>query len=351
MYNTNIYSNIINWYDANKRDLPWRESNDPYKIWLSEVMLQQTQVNTVIPYYKIWIERYPNLKSVAATELDNLLKLWEGLGYYSRCRNFHTATQTVMRDYDGVIPIDKLSFQSLSGVGEYIAGAVMSIAFDQPFCAIDGNHRRVLYRYLGLKKKTKRNDTRINSLLTGLVNINRPGDINQAIMDIGSSICKPKVANCHQCPLQFSCKAMLTENPLGYPESMGKKIIPSKEMAAVLIEENDNIYISKRSGNGLLGGLWELPHVQLEMDGNDEIEIEKKVHEIYGHQIKVTKNLGRVSHAFTHLKMNITLFECEIGKKAQQNPMGRWVSYSELDNYAFSKGNHKLFGLIKKENV
>ena len=351
MYNTNIYSNIINWYDANKRDLPWRETNDPYKIWLSEVMLQQTQVNTVIPYYKKWIERYPNLKPVAAAKLDNLLKLWEGLGYYSRCRNFHTATQTVMRDYNGVIPDDKESFQSLSGVGEYTAGAVMSIAFDQPFCAIDGNHRRVLYRYLGLKKKTKRNEFRINYFLKGLVKIDRPGDINQAIMDIGSSICTPRVANCHQCPLEFTCKAMLTENPLSYPGSMDKKIIPSKEMTAVLIKENDDIYISKRSKNGLLGGLWELPHLQLEMDGNDEIEIKKKVHEVYGHKIKVTKNLGRISHAFTHLKMNITLFECEMESKAQQNQIGRWVSYSELDNYAFSKANHKLFGLMGKEDV
>ena len=122
-------------------------------------------------------------------------------------------------------------------------------------------------------------------------------------------------------------------------------------MTAVLIKENDDIYISKRSKNGLLGGLWELPHLQLEMVGNDEIEIKKKVHEVYGHKIKVTKNLGRVSHAFTHLKMNITLFECVMESKAQQNQIGRWVSYSELDNYAFSKANHKLFGLMGKEDA
>ncbi len=341
----------MNWYDTNKRILPWRSSSDPYKIWLSEVMLQQTQVTTVIPYYQKWIKKYPTIKAVAEAKLDDLLKLWEGLGYYSRCRNFHKATITVMNEYEGVIPADKTLFQSLPGVGEYMAGAVLSIAFDQPHCAIDGNLRRVLYRYLGLKNKTKRNEKRIHSFLQSQIESGRPGDVNQALMDIGSSICKPKAVNCHQCPFKNSCKAAKMTDPLSYPAPKEKKIIPTKEMAAVFIKENDNIYISKRSENGLLGGLWELPNVQLESGTDDYVEIKNKVHQSYGQHISVKKNMGRVSHAFTHFKMKITLFECEIEKKANHDHIGEWVSFSELDNYAFSKANHKLFRLMNQQYV
>lgn len=341
----------MNWYDANKRVLPWRESSDPYKIWLSEVMLQQTQVKTVIPYYYRWIEKYPTIKSVAEAPLDDLLKLWEGLGYYSRCRNFQKAAQTVMNEYGGVIPAEIKPFQSLSGVGEYMAGAVLSIAFNQPYCAIDGNHRRVLYRYLGLKNRTKRNEKRIASFLKSQIDKGRPGDINQALMDIGSSICKPKGVDCPRCPLEYSCKAAKMADPLSYPAPKVSKVIPTKELAAVLILENDNIYISKRTENGLLGGLWELPNVQLDSDSDGHIEIKKKVHKSYGKHIVVNKNMGSVSHAFTHFKMNITLFGCEIEKNEKRNTGGKWIPYSDLGNYAFSKANHKLFKLIESEYV
>jgi len=331
--------------------LPWRETKDPYKIWLSEVMLQQTQVSTVIPYYHKWIKQYPTIESVADAHIDSLLKTWEGLGYYSRCRNFHEAAKIVNNNYGGMIPSDKKLFQSLPGVGDYILGAVLSIAFDRPYCAIDGNHRRVLYRLLGLKKRSKKNESRIANLLKAQIEIGRPGDINQALMDIGSAICKPKTASCNRCPLKNSCRASKMVNPLSYPAPKLKKVIPTKEMAAILITKNDKIYISKRSNNGLLGGLWELPNVQLNSNSGDHIEIKKKVHKTYGQHISVRKNLGKVTHAFTHFKMNITLFGCVMIHSEQDNHNGKWISYSALTDYAFSKANHKLFKLIDKENV
>ena len=331
--------------------MPWRETNDPYKIWLSEVMLQQTQVKTVIPYYHKWIKQYPTIESVAHAHIDNLLKIWEGLGYYSRCRNFHEAAKIVNNDYGGMIPSEKKSFKSLPGVGDYMVGAVLSIAFNRSYCAIDGNHRRILYRLLGLKKRSKQNKSRIANLLKAQIEIGRPGDINQALMDIGSEICKPKTANCNRCPLKNSCRAAKMFDPLSYPAPKIKKVIPTKEMAAVLITKNDNIYISKRSNNGLLGGLWELPNVQLNSKSGDHIEIKKKVHKTYGQHISVGKNLGKITHAFSHFKMNITLFGCVMAHSEQDNHNGKWIPYSALTDYAFSKANHKLFKLIDKENV
>ena len=170
-------------------------------------------------------------------------------------------------------------------------------------------------------------------------------------MDIGSEICKPKTASCNGCPLKNSCRAAKMVNPLSYPAPKIKKVIPTKEMAAVLIRKNDNIFISKRSNNGLLGGLWELPNVQLNSNSGDHNEIKKKVHKTYGQHIIVGKNLGKITHAFSHFKMNITLFGCVMANSGQDNPNGTWIPYSALTDYAFSKANHKLFKLIDKENV
>ena len=152
MYNTNNIDSILKWYAIHKRSLPWRATNNPYKIWLSEIMLQQTQVNIVIPYYKKWINKYPTIQSVANANLDSLLKLWEGMGYYSRCRNFYNAANIIINDYNGKIPDDKKIFQLLPGVGEYISGAVLSIAFNKQYPAMDGNQKRVISRLMGLKK-------------------------------------------------------------------------------------------------------------------------------------------------------------------------------------------------------
>ena len=181
MYNTNISKEILCWYDKNKRDLPWRKTNDPYKIWLSEVMLQQTKVETVIPYYNNWLKNYKTIQSVAQANLDELLKIWEGMGYYSRCKNFYHAAKEIIYKYNGTIPNQFDVFKSLPGVGDYIAGAVMSIAFNHPHPSIDGNHRRVISRILGIKNVSRYNKNRIYNYLKKIVEIDRPGDLSAAL--------------------------------------------------------------------------------------------------------------------------------------------------------------------------
>ena len=213
----NFTSSLLKWYNREKRILPFRDIKNPYKIWLSEVMLQQTQVETVIPYFERWVKKYPTLHSVAIEDDEKLLKVWEGLGYYSRCRNFHKAIKIVMEKYDGSIPKKWNEFCALPGVGDYTAAAVLSIAFQQSYPVMDGNVKRVMARILGLKNLTKRNLIRIQGRLKKLISIEKPGDFNQAMMELGAKICFPKNPNCGKCPIQKSCYAFDSGSPESYP--------------------------------------------------------------------------------------------------------------------------------------
>ena len=344
---------LLRWYSQNKRNLPWRDIHDPYKTWLSEVMLQQTQVNTVIPYYNKWIAKYPTLLSVAETQIDDLLKLWEGLGYYSRCRNFFNSCQIIMNEYGGKIPSNITEFKSLPGVGPYIAGAVMSIGFNNPQPAIDGNINRIMCRYLGLKNQTKYNKARIYTTLSTFISVN-PGDILQALMDIGSLICKPYSVSCNQCPLSNSCKGFLNGSPLLYPIYKYKKSLPVKNIIAGLVQHNDKIFITKRKDDGALGGLWELPMI-LVKDYNDRSLFKKLLKDKYNLNLKINNKIGNILHSFSHYKMNIEIFNCEImnirNQKSSNNNISKWINRREIVNYAFHKANHKLFELIEKNNV
>ncbi|MEA1882223.1 MAG: A/G-specific adenine glycosylase [Candidatus Marinimicrobia bacterium] len=351
MHYTNKSKAILNWYDCRKRNLPWRSSKNPYKVWLSEVMLQQTQVETVIPYYENWLNNYPTILSVANADLDDLLKIWEGLGYYTRCRNFYRAAREVVSKFNCKIPDQIDRFRTLPGVGDYIAGAVMSIAFNQSHVAIDGNHRRVISRVLGLKSLSRYNQKRLKSYLRKLIAINRPGDMNQALMDIGSSICKPRSTCCIECPLHNSCRAYLSGKPLSYPDKISGKRIPVKNIVAALFEREDKILISKRPERGLLGGLWELPNTEIPNGSNPQESLKNILNKKNSHNIKVGENVGEIKHTFTHFKMNVSLYHCKVSNYSVSEPMSKWVSFSDLNQYAFSKANHKLFGLIKKENV
>ncbi len=353
MYNTYINSALLRWYGKNKRNLPWRDIHDPYKTWLSEVMLQQTQVKTVIPYYNKWIQKYPTLSTVAETQIDDLLKLWEGLGYYSRCRNFFKACQIIMNQFGGKIPSNISEFKSLPGVGPYIAGAVMSIAFNNPQPAVDGNINRIMSRYLGLKNQTKYNKNRIYSKLSSIIGL-YPGDILQSLMDLGSSICKPNSVNCDQCPLSNSCKGFLNGSPLLYPTYKNKKSLPVKNIIAGLVQHNEKMFITKRKENDALGGLWELPMISVN-DFNDHSLFKTFLKDKYNLSLKINNKIGNIIHSFSHYKMNIEIFNCEIInrsiQKSSNNNISKWISRKEIVNYAFHKANHKLFDLLKKNNV
>ena len=243
----NSVSNILlRWYDNNKRDLPIRLTKDPYKIWISEIMLQQTQMKTAIPYYIRWIDKFPTLESVAKAKSDRILKLWEGLGYYRRCLNFHKASKIVIDKYDGRIPSDYESFKALPGVGEYTVGAVLSIAFGVALPAIDGNVNRVMSRFNGIKNLTKRNKDILYNCIVSLFNKSDPGDINQALMEIGALLCVPKNPLCNKCPLSNNCKAFKNGNPELYPTKIKRLPKPHFTVVTAIIWRKEKFYIQKR---------------------------------------------------------------------------------------------------------
>ena len=353
MYNTNIkyFSNsLLNWYDSNSRDLPWRKTNNLYKIWLSEVMLQQTRVNTVIPYYLKWVNKYKSIKSVSEADEQKLLKLWEGLGFYSRCRNFHKACKIIANDYDGEIFSDYQKFRSLPGVGDYIASAVFSIGLKQTYPAIDGNVKRVMARVLRIKNITKRNKKRIRDTLIKWMDPERPGDINEALMDLANKICRVDHAHCSTCPINKICMAKKMSIPELYPIRVKKNVIPHKEIVAGIIWKREKFLITKRKENELLGGLWELPSGEIEFSETPLGALRRHIKEECKIDINIGKKVGYVKHAYSHFKITLTLYQCKAqGHVKIAEKEHKWITPIEVNNFPFPKSNHKLFNILNSD--
>ena len=344
-----ISSSLLSWFDLEKRDLPFRKNRNPYRVWVSEIMLQQTKVDTVIPYYNNWIKSYPDIISVCESSESSLLKSWEGLGYYSRCRNFHKAAKIVCEKYDAKIPDSWDKFRSLPGVGDYTAGAVLSIAFKKPFIALDGNVKRVMARILGRKKLSKYNILRFTSDLNKWLDHNRPGDFNEAMMELGACICIPQSPKCYKCPISKFCTAYKSGSPLNYPIKKKNKRVPHYTFVGCLIKQKNKILIQKRKNN-MLNGLWEIPNKRVNNINHIIKELNNYINEHYGFDIKIRKQLVTVSHSYSHFKMKLILFECKkFGRIKNYNQTYNWIKKSDISNYAFHKVNHKIFTLLEND--
>jgi len=345
---TSFNLDLLHWYDRHKRDLPWRKTKDPYQIWLSEIMLQQTQVDTVIPYYNRWIETCPTLHDVAKLSLDQLLKLWEGLGYYSRCRNFYKAVHLVNSKFNGVIPSDQQQFIKLPGVGEYTANAVLSIAFDQPLPAMDGNIKRVMSRVLGIKTPSKYNLSRIKNKLIKWIDIDRPGDFNQALMDVGANICRPQNTKCEICPIAEYCSAKLSKNPVSYPLKTVKKKTPHIQVVGGMVWYKDKFLILKRHEDKMLGGLWEFPSKKIISNQDISKTLQSLIFNQTGLNVQIQDKIGSVNHTYSHFSMTFTVYHCLVGslKGFTTDQETNWVQLEEIDQYPFPKANQKIFELL-----
>jgi len=245
---------LLNWYDKKKRTMPWRGSFDPYHIWLSEIMLQQTQVDTVRDYYLRWLKKFPTVFDVAAASEDSILKSWEGLGYYARARNFQKACQQVVQDYDGKVPSDTKRLSALKGIGPYTCAAIQSIAFQMPSITIDGNIKRVVARLLRITKPPSKALGKIESYLTETISQKRPGDFNQALMDLGATICTSKNFKCALCPVKKHCLAFKQGDVKKFPRPEKKIAQPHYKVAVGVVWKGKKILISKRKSHGMLGG-------------------------------------------------------------------------------------------------
>jgi A/G-specific adenine glycosylase len=314
-------------------------------------MLQQTRVDTVVPYYLRWVEKYKSIKSVAKADGLKLLKLWEGLGYYSRCRNFHKACKIIVNDYSGEIPSDYQKFRLLPGVGDYTASAVFSIGLKQTYAATDGNVRRVMARVLRIKNITNHNKKRINNTLIKWMDRERPGDINQALMDLANKICRVDHAQCSTCPIDEICMANKMSIPESYPARVKKKIIPHKEIVAGIIWQRDKFLITKRTENGLLGGLWELPGGEIVSSKTPIEALRRQIKEEWNIDINIKKKVGCVKHAYSHFKITLTLYQCQTQESVKNmNKEYRWITPAEIKYFPFPKSNHKLFNVLNSDD-
>lgn len=346
-----IRERLTEWYQENHRKLPWRETNDPYKIWVSEVMLQQTQVNTVIPYYHRFIERFPNLPSLAEANLKDVLKVWEGLGYYARARNLHHAAKTVIEEYHGEIPDTLKDFRKLPGVGEYIAAAVQSIAFDQPYAVVDGNVKRVLARLFQIKSLTNESSGHkdFRESAQALLDIRQPGTFNQAMMELGATVCTPANPDCSNCPLSTFCRSLKNKTVNEYPKRLQSKPIPEYNIAVGVIHKGKKLLITQRKPEGLLGGLWEFPGGKVENGETTEQACIREIKEEVNLNVKVTGFVTTVRHAYSHFKIVMDVFECVYisGRVKRKGSVDhRWVTFSQLKNYPFPKANNKFISLL-----
>ena len=339
------------WYRKKQRLLPWRSTDDPYAIWVSEVMLQQTQVNTVIPYYHRFLNKFPTLRHLASAHEQEVLKLWEGLGYYSRARNLHQAANSVIEEFAGKIPTEKKEFLHLKGVGEYIASAVLSIAFGQPHAVVDGNVKRVLSRLFLIEAPVNQSGSlkQFKPFADRLLDPKHPGISNQAVMELGALTCRPANPVCSECPLQMHCIALRRQLVDVYPKRIVKGAVPEYHVAVGVVFRQKRVLITRRPSKGLLGGLWEFPGGKVMAGESARQACIREIKEEVNLDVVVDAYITRVRHAYTHFKVMMDVFRCSYlsGNIRLKNATGfRWIDLEDLSKYPFPKANHKFMHLF-----
>lgn len=365
---------FIAWYEKEKRNLPWRVNLDPYRIWISEIMLQQTRVDTVIEYYYRFMEWFPTIKDLAEAPDDRLLKAWEGLGYYSRARNLKVAAQQIMTDFDGQMPETIDEIRQLKGIGPYTAGAIGSIAFQIPEPAIDGNVMRVVSRLFEISDDIAKPSSRkvFEAAMYKIIDQHRPGDFNQAMMDLGSSICTPTSPKCEECPIQSYCLSYKNNTMTNYPIKT-KKLKPKDiyYIGGIIENKQQEFLLQQRNTKGLLANMWLFPieevskerfeflkktgvkeEKQLSLDFEESLLVAEENPEIfdqYSHVVWQKRVLGEVTHIFSHLKWHILVFYGRKTGETITDENQAWATKDEFSNYVFPKPQQKMVELYKEE--
>lgn len=346
---------LLAWYADHAADLPWREDQDAYRVWLSEIMLQQTQVATVIPYFHRFLDAFPTVHDLASASQDVVLKQWEGLGYYSRARNLHRTAQIVSRDLAGQFPVTVDGLLKLPGVGRYTAGAIASIAFDQRAPVLDGNVIRVFSRLFDIQDDVSQTATQkqLWSIAEDLVPQDTPGDYNQALMELGRTICKPKSPSCDGCPIAAHCAAYAAGVQEERPIKKKKAPIPHYDVTAGLVRNHEgHLLITKRPEDKMFGGMWEFPGGKQEPDEPLDACLRRELMEELGIRVQVGDYFVRVRQAFTHFKITLHVFECTLHEDSADPECIDctdfvWVAENDLDQFAFSRADRKVIEEFK----
>jgi len=347
---------LLQWYAQNARELPWRSLQSPYRTWVSEVMLQQTQVDTVIPYFQRWMARFPDIPALAAASEGDVLSAWEGLGYYSRARNLHRAAQILVDERNVQLPQTPQDLQGLPGIGPYTAAAIASIAFDVDVAAVDGNIRRVLARMYNVQEPvgSKEGEKRFWTLANENLPPGQASSYNQALMDLGSLICTPKAPDCEKCPISEFCQAralgLQEERPVRSP----RKKPPHLTVTAAVIQRDGKVLLAQRPSKGLLGGMWEFPGGTME-DGDADLQacLKREIREELGVVIRVGDPFGVYQHAYTHFRITLHAFKCDILSEEQPENLASerllWVKLGDLTAYPMGKVDRQIAEKLQKE--
>jgi len=341
------------WYQKHHRFLPWRQTKDPYAIWVSEVMLQQTQVKTVIPYYQEFLNRFPDVNVLARADQQEVLKSWEGLGYYGRARHLHAAAKIIVADYSGKLPQSWKHIRQLPGVGDYIAAAVLSIAFNQVYPVVDGNVKRVISRLYQIDAPVNKSSSYkcFYEIMKELIDSKKPGLFNQSMMELGALVCKIRQPSCTGCPLLNDCRSYQADTVTDYPKRERSRPTPEYRIAVGVVLKNGNLLITRRRSKGLLGGLWEFPGGKIKADEAPEAACIRELKEEVNLTVNIASFLTRVKHAYTHFKINVDVFICNYlsGTIKLNGPADyQWITLDEIDRFPFPKANHKFIPLLYK---
>ena len=350
---TSLGTRLLNWYKDNARCLPWRDEPDPYLIWVSEIMLQQTRVETVIPYFERWVERFPTLESLAQASQQEVLTVWEGLGYYSRARNLHQAAQIVLEEYGGELPQDAMRLRQLPGIGGYTAGAIASIAFGMDEPTLDGNIRRVLARVFDLRTpaRSKEGEKILWDLASSHLPPGQASEYNQALMDLGSLVCTQRQPLCTKCPLNDICKAFALGVQDERPVKLSKAPVPHHTVATAIIQRDEQVLIAQRPPRGLLGGLWEFPGGKVKPGEEIVTGLQREICEELGVGIEVGDAFGVYQHAYTHFRITLHAFLCRLNDSEPRNLFHTtldWVVPSSLVDYPMGKVDRQIAKTLVK---
>lgn len=348
---------LLDWFAANRRDLPWRANRDPYRIWISEIMLQQTRVDTVVPYYERFMQTFPTVDALAAASETDVLALWEGLGYYSRARNLHKAAQEIVTRFDGELPETIEQLRTLPGIGPYTAAAIVSIAFNEPAAAVDGNVLRVIARLAGITDTITRAPAKrkVEQEVLAMIPPDHAALMTEALMELGALVCLPRNPACDRCPWQDDCIAKtegMTDDLPVRAERTPPRIV---EGVVAVVANGDRLLVRRRPPEGLLAGMWEFPWIETgtSREGTDggerserefERELLNMLHDRYSLRARITGQLSAVRHVFSHLEWHLTVFECDVEPTDRRisGPDGKWVNVRRLEQLPFGRAHRRI---------
>ncbi len=347
-----VQQKLLAWYQDVKRDLPWRQDQDPYRIWVSEIMLQQTRVDTVIPYYERFMNKFPTLMDLAAASEEEVLKAWEGLGYYSRARHLHSAVKEVAASYGGVVPDDYKSISKLKGIGPYTAGAILSIAYNKPVPAVDGNVLRVMTRLYAINLDITKVSTRrkVEQLVLRLIPKTSPGDFNQALMELGALICTPTSPDCLECPLNENCSGLQQGKVEELPIKSKAKPPVATPVIIGWFRQGKKVLVTRRPKEGLLANMWSFPTVAYFKGNHSPAEVIHQYSKKQGLVVAPGPVIGHFIHIFSHRRWEATVIDVEVIQGSSHLPSEwQWVTEEELVELALPRAYQKVLQLVGKE--